>query len=129
MAASDVSTGLMTPGDFVMLQTYFSQLASPLFLMGTFFREVEQSRIDVEEHVQLFQTKPTIKDGALEFKAKSKGTIEFNHVYFAHEKKTWSSRRKEATQEKETLKTHWIMSWTKAQLIWKDICSIYLITT
>lgn len=49
MAASDVSSGIMTPGDFILIQTYFMQLAAPLFNMGTLFREVAQSQVDVED--------------------------------------------------------------------------------
>ncbi len=38
MAALDVSHGLLTPGDFVMIQSIFLQIAQPLFFMGTVFR-------------------------------------------------------------------------------------------
>ena len=41
LAALDVSHGVFTPGDFVLIQAYFLQLAGPLFNMGTFFREIE----------------------------------------------------------------------------------------
>ena len=40
MAANDVVNGVMTPGDFILIQAYFMQLAGPLFNMGTLFREV-----------------------------------------------------------------------------------------
>ena len=49
MAAWDVSTGALTPGDFVMIQALFMQLAGPLFNMGTFFRAVDQSSVDIED--------------------------------------------------------------------------------
>jgi len=49
MAAHGVSTGYMTTGDFVMIQALFMQLAGPLFLMGTFLREIEQAQVDVED--------------------------------------------------------------------------------
>ena len=48
-AAYQVSTGIMTPGDFVMIQALFMQLAGPLFNMGTFFREIDQSSVDIED--------------------------------------------------------------------------------
>jgi ABC-type transport system involved in Fe-S cluster assembly fused permease/ATPase subunit len=41
MAAWDVSNGRLTPGDFVMIQALFMQLAGPLFNMGTLFREID----------------------------------------------------------------------------------------
>jgi ABC-type transport system involved in Fe-S cluster assembly fused permease/ATPase subunit len=37
MAAYQVSTGVLTPGDFVMIQALFMQLSGPLFNMGGFF--------------------------------------------------------------------------------------------
>ena len=43
MAAYEVCHGTMTPGDFVMISAYFTQLSGPLFNMGTLFREVAQS--------------------------------------------------------------------------------------
>jgi len=41
MAAHGVHTGIMTTGDFVMIQALFMQMAGPLFNMGTFFREID----------------------------------------------------------------------------------------
>jgi len=38
MASIDVYKGIRTPGDFVMLQALFMQLAGPLFNLGTIFR-------------------------------------------------------------------------------------------
>lgn len=43
MAANDVSLGLMTPGDFILVQAYFMQLSGPLFNMGMMFREIGQT--------------------------------------------------------------------------------------
>ena len=43
MAANDVCNGRLTPGDFIMINAYFMQLAGPLFNMGTLFREVQQT--------------------------------------------------------------------------------------
>lgn len=37
MAAYQVSTGILTPGDFVMIQALFLQLQGPIFNMGMFF--------------------------------------------------------------------------------------------
>jgi len=49
MAAHAVCNGTMTPGDFVMISAYFTQLAGPLGHMGTLFREVAQSQVDMED--------------------------------------------------------------------------------
>ena len=60
MAGNDVVNGVMTPGSFILLTTYFTQLAGPLFNLGMFFREVAQSQVDVEDLYDVFQKKPTI---------------------------------------------------------------------
>jgi len=60
MAAYDVSTGFFTPGDFVLIQAYFMQLAGPLFNMGTLFREVEQSQVDLEDLLIMLRVTPKI---------------------------------------------------------------------
>lgn len=49
LAAKQVSMGLLTPGDFVMIQALFLQLSVPLFNMGTMFRAVDQSSVDIED--------------------------------------------------------------------------------
>jgi ABC-type multidrug transport system fused ATPase/permease subunit len=58
--------------------------------MGTFFREVEQSRIDMEDLVELFKAKPKVTNAsdAVDFELRTKGEIEFRHVYFGHERDT-----------------------------------------
>ncbi len=43
LAAFDVYNGRFTPGDFVMIQGFFMQLAPSLFNLGTLFREIDQS--------------------------------------------------------------------------------------
>ena len=54
MAGNDVVNGVMTPGSFILLTTYFTQLAGPLFNLGMFFREVAQSQVDVEDLYDVF---------------------------------------------------------------------------
>jgi ABC-type transport system involved in Fe-S cluster assembly fused permease/ATPase subunit len=49
MAAHGVHMGTMTAGDFVMIQALFMQMAGPLFNMGTFFREIDQAGVDMED--------------------------------------------------------------------------------
>jgi len=85
MAAYHVSTGAMTPGDFVMIQAYFMQLSGPLFNMGTLFREVAQSQVDVEDLFYMLKQKPLVseKPDAVDFQYK-KGEISFNNLTFGH---------------------------------------------
>ena len=69
MGAHGVSTGAMTPGDFILLQAYFLQLAGPLFNMGTFFRSVDESQVNVEDLMYMLQQVPKVteKPDAVDF--------------------------------------------------------------
>ena len=69
MAAFDVYTGKMTPGDFVMIQALFLQLAGPLFNMGTLFRQLDETSVDVEELFHMLNAKPIVqeKENAVDF--------------------------------------------------------------
>lgn len=83
MAANAVCNGTMTPGDFVMIQALFMQLAGPLFNMGTFIREVDQSSVDVEDLFHMLKQNPVVKNGNQEFEYK-KGEIIFRNLGFKH---------------------------------------------
>jgi ABC-type multidrug transport system fused ATPase/permease subunit len=66
------------------------QLAGPLFNMGTFFREVEQSNVDLEDLVDMLKKKPKIieAENAVQYDdfAQSDSYIEFDKVTFGHER-------------------------------------------
>lgn len=85
LAAHQVSTGIMTPGDFVMIQALFMQLAGPLFNMGTFFREIDQSSVDIEDLFHMLQQEPFVKEkeNAKQFEYKS-GAISLENISFKH---------------------------------------------
>ena len=48
-------------------------MAGPLFNMGTFFREIDQSRVDIEDLFHMLKQKPLVheKTDASKFKFKS----------------------------------------------------------
>ena len=58
-AGIDVSNGLLSPGDFVMLQTIFMQLSIPLHFMGTVFRQIDESSINIEGLLKITKTMPS----------------------------------------------------------------------
>lgn len=85
MAAYQVSTGILTPGDFVMIQALFLQLQGPIFNMGMFFMQSDQASVDTEDLAHVLQLEPVVKEkpDAKELLFTG-GNLEFNDVSFRH---------------------------------------------
>ena len=101
IAAYEVYTGKLTPGDFVLLQALFMQMAGPLFNMGTLFRQLDETSVDVEELFHMLRTKPIVqeKEDAKEFEFK-KGEIKFDKISFKHYVMDDSKEKKEKSVDK-----------------------------
>ena len=86
MAASGVVAGTMTVGDFVMVNAYLIQVAMPLNLLGTVYREIKQSLIDLEVMFKLLQSDPEVTDlpGAAAL-AVTGGALTFENVTFGYD--------------------------------------------
>ncbi len=86
LAARDVMAGVLTVGDFVMINAIMIQLYMPLNFMGMVYREIKQGLVDIETMFALLQEpaeiveRPDAKPLHVE-----KGTIKFDHVSFAYE--------------------------------------------
>jgi len=85
LAARDVLADDMTVGGFVMINTYLLQLYSPLNFLGTSYRMIKQSLVDLENMFELLQEDQGVKDvkGALPLKATA-GDISFEDVTFSY---------------------------------------------
>ena len=86
MAAIGVQNGSMTVGQFVAVNAYVIQLTQPLNFLGTVYREIRQSLVDMREMFLLLDQPAEVVDKAsapvLEVKG---GEVRFENVRFAYE--------------------------------------------
>ncbi|EPY51291.1 ATP-binding cassette-type vacuolar membrane transporter Hmt1 [Schizosaccharomyces cryophilus OY26] len=86
LSAYKVSYGYNTVGDFVVLLTYMMQLQQPLNFFGTLYRSLQNSIIDAERLLEIFQEQPTVveKCDATPLKV-TEGRVVFSDVSFAYD--------------------------------------------
>ena len=86
MAAVGVTNGALTVGDFVMVNAYMIQITMPLNFLGTVYREIRQSLIDMGEMFDLLQQPAEVKDkpDAPDLKVDG-GAVEFDDILFGYD--------------------------------------------
>lgn len=85
LAASDVMSGAMTLGDFVLINAFMMQIFMPLNFLGFVYREMKGSMANIERMFDLLQRKPTISDAPTAKQLQvNAGRITFNNVSFSY---------------------------------------------
>ena len=86
MAAAGVQNGTMTVGQFVAVNAYMIQLTMPLNFLGTVYREIRQSLVDMREMFMLLDQPPEVLDkkGARPLQVED-AELKFEHIHFAYE--------------------------------------------
>ena len=85
LAVSQVYQGVLTLGDFILINQFMIQLFLPLGFLGFVFREIKGSMANIEKMFELMAEKPQVVDQPDAPKLKqSRGAIEFDHVDFAY---------------------------------------------
>ncbi len=77
----------ITVGGFVVINAYMLQLYQPLNFLGTIYREIRQSLVDMENMFNLLKEKNNIDDSGSEHLKKNNAEIIFNNIFFGYENK------------------------------------------
>lgn len=86
LAAWQATKGKVTIGDFVMINTYLLQLYTPLNFLGTSYRMIKTSLVDLENMYELLEEIPEVKDEPdATTLSVPEGRVSFKNVYFGYD--------------------------------------------
>ncbi len=86
LAVQDYAAGSLTMGEVVMLNTFMLQLFIPLGFLGSSYRMIRQSLVDMEFMFQLLDYEPDVKDATDATQLRiDKGKVSFQQVHFSYD--------------------------------------------
>ena len=77
----------ITVGGFVVINAYMLQLYQPLNFLGTIYREIRQSLVDMENMFNLLREKNDIDDSGTDSLKNNNAEIVFKNIFFGYENK------------------------------------------
>ncbi|MFT5594771.1 MAG: ABC-type transport system involved in Fe-S cluster assembly fused permease/ATPase subunit [Oceanicoccus sp.] len=88
LAASEVSEGRMTIGDFVLVNAFMMQIFMPLNFLGFVYREIKSSMTNIEKMFSLLKVAPKVADTEnAPTLTVTDGLIEFKQVSFSYDER------------------------------------------
>ena len=87
MTAFGIRSNDISIGGFVVINAYMLQLYQPLNFLGSVYREIQQSLVDMENMFNLLDEKSKVKDSLKQLKFNSKTEIKFSNISFGYDER------------------------------------------
>ena len=87
MTAFGIRSNDISIGGFVVINAYMLQLYQPLNFLGSVYREIQQSLVDMENMFNLLDEKSKVKDSLKQFNINNKTEIKFSNISFGYDER------------------------------------------
>ena len=87
MTAFGIRSNNISIGGFVVINAYMLQLYQPLNFLGSVYREIQQSLVDMENMFNLLDEKSKVKDSLKQLNINNKTEIKFSNISFGYDER------------------------------------------